>query len=186
MCFLITAVVEFLVVVQTGAIDLPMGRGSGGEGGSGGGSCLMADKNTWTPTHTHSCGLMPPPKQITTSFTWKVFLSDTLWSDRTDAIQKFTVREQIWKRESAVALSLFNLSYEQKPLHFNASPPFLFPCLWTSALRASVSRHKPEGDTLSSILRYMVLNEERAGKQTACLHINTLCHCPPLTKLLTC
>lgn len=46
MCFLITAVVEFLVVVQTGAIDLPLGRGSGGGGGSGGGSCLMADKNT--------------------------------------------------------------------------------------------------------------------------------------------
>lgn len=42
MCFLITAVVEFLVVVQTGAIDLSIGEG----GESGGGSCLMADKNT--------------------------------------------------------------------------------------------------------------------------------------------
>lgn len=36
MCFLITAVVEFLVVVQTGAIDLLMG-------GGGGGGCLDED-----------------------------------------------------------------------------------------------------------------------------------------------
>lgn len=34
MCFLITAVVEFLVVVQTGVIDLQMGMGEReGEGG---------------------------------------------------------------------------------------------------------------------------------------------------------
>lgn len=39
MCFLITAVVEFLVVVQTGAIDLLMG-------GAGAGTRLMAAKNT--------------------------------------------------------------------------------------------------------------------------------------------
>lgn len=32
MCFLITAVVEFLVVVQTGAIDLLMGGGGLGGG----------------------------------------------------------------------------------------------------------------------------------------------------------
>ena len=50
MCFLITAVVEFLVVVQTGAIDLP-------EGGSG-----EAD---YTHTHTHT-NTMSPSKQITT------------------------------------------------------------------------------------------------------------------------
>lgn len=72
----------------------------------------------------------------------------------------------------------FTFLKKQKPFHFNApAPPFCFSCLWTSALRASVSRHKPGGDTLSSILRYMVLNEERAAKETACLHINTLCDC---------
>lgn len=75
MCFLITAVEEFLVVVQTGAIDLPV---EGGEG-SGGISYLMADKNTWTITHTqtHSYGLKSPSKQITFQFMWKVFLSRT-------------------------------------------------------------------------------------------------------------
>ncbi len=48
MCFLITAVVEFLVVVQTGAIDLPVGKGVWDR------SCLIADTNTWTLTLTHT------------------------------------------------------------------------------------------------------------------------------------
>lgn len=167
MCFLITAVVEFFVVVQTGAIDLMMGRGG----------CLGEDHVWWLPRrtleHAHICGLMSPSKQIRAWFMWKGF---PLWCDG------------VWAG-SALTISLFYLSQKQKPLHFNAPPPhpLCFSCLWTSALRASVSRHKPEGDTLSSILRYMVLNEERAAKETACLHINTLCDCSvpfQATKLL--
>jgi len=50
MCFLITAVVEFLVVVQTGAIDLPlMGGGGQRQTLSDGGL-----KHLNTRTHTHA------------------------------------------------------------------------------------------------------------------------------------
>lgn len=104
-------------------------------------------------------------------------------------MRTFTITEQIWNKRSDWSELLHSLLpfLQTKAITLYCPPPrrLFFPCLWTSALRASVSRHKPEGDTLSSILRYMVLNEERAGKQTACLHINTppphLCHSPSYT-----
>lgn len=43
MCFLITAVVDILVVVQTGAIDLPV-KGRGGQ--------IMSEKHTGIYTNT--------------------------------------------------------------------------------------------------------------------------------------
>ena len=169
---------------------------AGGEGVSGGRSCLMSDKNTWTLTYAHG--------RTHTAMAWCRHLNK-LWhnlserafsimhpgvtGNRIDVITKTYQKRPNLKQwvqlGRAVALSVFIFLINKS--HYTLMlPPFLFPCLWTSALRASVSRHKPEGDTLSFILRYMVLNEEREGKQTGCLHINTLCHCPPLTKTLTC
>ena len=96
-----------------------------------------------------------------------------------DLCERFFLCDAI-ESERLRLLQFLSFTFLKNKSHYSLMPlplPLCFSCLWTSALRASVSRHKPEGDTLSSILRYMVLNEERAAKETACLHINTLCDC---------
>lgn len=112
MCFLITVVVEFLVVVQTGVIDLQMGM----EGGGGVWRWIMSDGRQ-KDMSTHSCGPTSPSKQIIPSFTQKVFLNDTPGAKK-DGCHTNISR----KKENSEEARAFYLSCKQRALHFNATP----------------------------------------------------------------